>query len=226
MLELLGTPVAASGSHVQIAARAQVGPVRVRLWSKVGPGEGATVFDGVLSLEDGAIGAGDILGTAAYVQRIGTPGPHRVLISVDDPGKASRIDVMLDLGEDATDLTAIEGNPLPGVIGSSGSRLGKADELGLILSAHDLPTSRLAAAIKVVWSAPAEVKPDRTEAIMVFRISVIVQWMRWLSPGLSMERCEQLGEFIAENLRGSIPANLDAHCVEIASEAIRRAESR
>ncbi|MER7694472.1 hypothetical protein [Streptomyces sp. NPDC097610] len=83
-------------SHVQIAARAQMGLVRVRLWNRAGPAAGSVLFDGDLVLDDGAVGVGDILGVSRFVQNVGTPGAHHIRVTVDDPDIASRIDVVID----------------------------------------------------------------------------------------------------------------------------------
>jgi len=225
VLELQGAPAVASDRHVQIAARAQVGLVRVRLWSKVGPVAGTSVFDGVLSLEDGAIAVSDILGTSSYIQKFGTPGEHRISISVDDPGLASRIDVVLDSGVEKVALTAADGYPLPRFMTVDGSALGKSDELGLILSAHDLPLNRLAGAVKLICLASEEDDPARAEALRNFRIRVICEWLRWLSSDLSLEKCNRLGEFISESLHGASMSNLDSLSVNISAEVIERASA-
>lgn len=96
--QLGGAPATASDKHIHVAARAQVGLVRVKLWNRIGPARGTVVFDGDISLADGCIAVGDILNVSTFVQGFGSPGLHRIRVSVDDPGNASRIDVILDPG--------------------------------------------------------------------------------------------------------------------------------
>lgn len=223
VLQLQGAPLVASDRHVQISARAQVGLVRVRLWSKMGQVGGTSLFDGVLLFEDGAIAVGDILGVSSYIQKFGTPGEHRIAISVDDPGLASRIDVVLDSGAERVKLTAVGGYPLPMFTKVDGSVLGKSDELGLILSAHDLPLNRLAAAVKLIRLASEGDEPARVEVLRKFRIRMICEWLRWLSADLALEECTGLGEFISGNLQGVSVGNLDSQAVEISAEVIKRA---
>ncbi|MGW0671536.1 hypothetical protein [Streptomyces sp. NPDC002746] len=221
-LALAGAVSVASSEHVLIAARAQVGPVRGRLWSRVGPREGAIVFDGELALADGAIAISDAVGSSCFSTRTSSIGLHRVQVFVDDPGNASRVDVLLDAAAEMSDLTSIPNRPLPGLRGVGDSGLAMADELGMILAAHDLPTNRLAAAVKLLRSSPVSVENSRREAILAFRIRVVSEWLRWLRPEISLEVCNALGEFIKEQVSGRPEAGSDEIAEEAALEVIRR----
>ncbi|MFE7526350.1 hypothetical protein ACFU7Y_11565 [Kitasatospora sp. NPDC057542] len=219
-LELGGAPQAASGEHVLVAARAQSGLVQVRLWSRLGPCDGAVIFDGNLLLGDGVISVADATGSSCYYTRLGAVGAHRVTVSVDDPGAASRIDVLIDSGGGKRDLTAVPGYPLPQIGGIEGSLLEPADELGLILSAHDLPFNRLAAAIKLIHSTSA-VETDGRRKISPYRLRMIAEWIRWLRPALSIAKSQELADMTADRLRGDSKSDSDAVAIEAAADVFR-----
>jgi hypothetical protein len=224
VLDLRGAPLVAGPSHVQVRARAQVGPVCVRLWIRSGPVEGFRLFAGSLSLgDDGAIAVGDITGMSSYTCALVAPGAHDVRVYVDDPGAASRVDVILDSGDDEVALEAVDGYPLPKFTTAPGSTIAKDDRLGLVLSAHDLPVNRLASAVKLLYLAAEEDDPARREVSQKFRILLVCEWLRWLSPDVSLEKSTKLGERIAELLSGLSTSNLDARALEISSEVVKRA---
>ncbi|MFD3621263.1 hypothetical protein ACFWWT_39875 [Streptomyces sp. NPDC058676] len=224
VLDLGGTPLVAGPSHVQVRARAQVGLVRVRLWIRTGPLEGSCLFAGTLSLgNDGAIAVGDVTGVSRYTCAVVAPGAHDVRVHVDDPGAASRIDVILDSGDEEVTLEAVGGYPLPKFTTVPGSVIGKEDRLGLVLSAHDLPVNRLASAVKLLGLAAEEDDPARREVARRFRIRLVCEWLRWLSPDVSVEKSTKLGEYISERLSSISMSNPDARSLEISSEVVQRA---
>lgn len=220
VLDVRGVPLAWGEKHVQIAARAQVGPVRVRLWNGIGPAEGTCQFTGTLLLEDGVLAVGDILGTSSYTQRVGAPGEHRVRIYIDDPGAASRIDVICDSGDEEVMLEGVPGHLLPKFLTESGSVIGKTDQLALVLSAHDLAVQRLGSAVKILRLAAVEDDPARAEALERFRVRMICEWLRWLSPGITLEKANSFGVYILENLRSVSMSDLDCRSLEISSGII------
>ncbi|WP_328414506.1 hypothetical protein OG470_20340 [Micromonospora sp. NBC_00389] len=217
-LALNGADAAASGAHVLIATRGQAALVRVSLWKGVGPRTGKIVFDDDLILADQAIAVFDVEGLTRFSSTVGIRGRHRVAISVDDPGFASRVDVIVDAGQGAHALTAVAGLGLFEVCGAVGGELEPSDELALILSGHDSPMNRLAAAIKLIGESPAP-RP----AIRSFWIRMVVEWIRWLSPGLSLTDSRMLGAMIEERLQREVLDSIDAVAVELASEILRRA---
>lgn len=218
-----GSPLIATEGHIRIAARAQVGLVRVRVWSEASPIEGVVVFDGSLLLSDGSVCIGDVLGASRYQQRVGDPGNQRLLVSVDDPGKASRINIVVNPGRQEVTLTSSQSNPLPSFLVTEASALEPTDKLGLILSAHDIPLNRLAAAIKLIQLASHEDEPTRREPMREFRIRMISEWLRWISPRLSAEKASSIGSFISKRLQGAPSDDIDSFSIEISSEVLQRA---
>lgn len=222
VLALAGAPLVASRSHVQIAARAQVGLVRVRLWNRAGPAEGSVLFDGDLVLDDGAIGVGDILGVSRFVQNVGDPGVHHIRVAVDDPGIASRVDVVIDSGRDGQALTSVDGYPLPQFVVADNFNLGKSDELGLILSAHDMPHNRLAASFKVIKLASESDPLDRVEILREFRMRMVCEWLRWVAPVASADAVSAMAGYMSERLDGTATVGLDHASAELAADVLAR----
>lgn len=69
---------------------------------------------GALSLvSDGEPSVAEELGMSRFVQHIGSAGVHRIRVAVDDPGAASRVDVVIDSGSEERALTSVDGYPLP-----------------------------------------------------------------------------------------------------------------
>ncbi|MFD9374179.1 hypothetical protein ACFWBH_01345 [Streptomyces sp. NPDC059999] len=218
-----GSPFIVTGECIRIAARAQVGLVRVRVWNEASPIEGVVVFDGSLLLSDGSVYIGDVLGASRYQQRVGDPGDQRLMVSVDDPGKASRINIVVNPGRREVTLTSSQGHPLPSFLVTAASALGSMDELGLILSAHDIPLNRLAAAVKLIHLASREDGPARRVPMMEFRIRMVSEWLRWISPGLSEEKASLISSFISERLHDALSDDIDSASVAISSEVLQRA---
>ncbi|MFD0141304.1 MULTISPECIES: hypothetical protein [unclassified Streptomyces] len=223
VVALHGSNIIATERHLHLAARAQVGLVRVRLWSDASPVEGVVIFDGSLRLDDGMVCVGDVLGVSSFRQGIGVPGNRRVLVSVDDPGNASRIDFVLDPGTCDVALTACRSYPLPLFRVADSSSLDSTDELGLILSAHNIPLNRLAAALKLICLAAEREDFARRPAMMEFRIRMIGEWLRWVSPTLSEAATSSITSFILEKVQGASPADADSFSIDVSSEVMRRA---
>ncbi|WP_426502577.1 hypothetical protein ACPPVO_33695 [Dactylosporangium sp. McL0621] len=133
-------PADADGRHVVVKTRGQAGHTRVSFWSGSMPLLGTLVFDGDLALEDYRIFVGDLERLVRWTQRISRTGPQRVIIRVDDPGYASRVDVGLDITVEAQVM------PLPGtgpvlfdVLTSDRDGIHPANQRGLALGGHDAP---------------------------------------------------------------------------------------
>jgi len=216
-LAIDGAAAVASDAHIMVATRGQAALVRLSLWKEVGPRVGQVVFDNGITLADNAVAVFDVEGLSRFTVDIGVGGHHRVMILVDDPGLASRIDVIFDAGPDTRALTAAHGFPLFDVSLPAGGGLGTSDELALILSGQDSPKSRLAAAIKLIGESPSS-RP----AIRLFWIRMVVEWIRWLSPRQSHAESRALGVIIEEKLPEGVSHVMDSLAVELASEILRR----
>ncbi|GAA2364030.1 hypothetical protein [Dactylosporangium salmoneum] len=183
--------VTATEHHVRIAARPQVGPVRVRLWQGAGPRVGRLVFDGVLKLPDAKFCVEEGGGASRYVIKVSGYGP-RVLVAVDDPGHASRVDVVLEpefVPRSAQVWPAGE-PPFPKLTVSPTAPRHRADAVADALAGHDFPRKRLAAALLVV----AEERRQRnSEQSVAFYVNDIVEWLRWLNDRLTYEMCRDTG---------------------------------
>jgi hypothetical protein len=223
VVALQGSTLIAGERHLHLAARAQVGLVRVRLWSGASPVEGVVIFDGSLRLDDGVVCVGDVLGVSSFRYGFGDPGNRRMLVSVDDPGNASRVDVVLDPGMQEVTLTACRSYPLPPFRVADPSSLDSTDELGLILSAHNIPLNRLAAALKLVLLATGNDDAARRSVMMKFRVRMIGEWLRWISPTLPEVQTSSINSFILERIQGGSPADVDSISIDISSEVMRRA---
>ncbi|MFD8690286.1 hypothetical protein [Streptomyces sp. NPDC059651] len=173
-------------------------------------------------LDDGAISVGDILGVSRYIQTIGAPGAHHIRVTVDDPGIASRIDVVIDSGRDGRALTSVNGYPLPRFVVADNSSLGRSDELGLILSTHDLPLNRLAASLKVIKLASESDESDRVEILREFRMKMVREWLRWISADASADTLPAIDSHISEHLNKVSLENLDRASVELAADTLAR----
>jgi hypothetical protein len=142
-------PAGADERHVAIKTRGQVAHTRVSFWSGSMPMLGELVFDGDLDLQDHTICVSDIERLRRWTQRIGRTGPQRVIVRVDDPGRASRVYVGLDISTDA------EVRPLPAdgrpvlfnILTSEQDGMELLTEGGLALDGHDSPHTRLTTAI-------------------------------------------------------------------------------
>jgi hypothetical protein len=175
-------PVGADGRHVAVRTRGQVAHTRVSIWQGAMPLVGHLVFDGELDLDDYTIFVGDIERLGRWTQRIGRTGVQRVIVRVDDPGNASRVNVGLAVSEEAR----VQELPAPGeaalfeVLASERGGISLPNARGLVLNGHDSPHARLTAAIMLL-SSPDPAKPwlERYET------EGIVEWLRWLGIDLS-----------------------------------------
>ncbi|MFI9616814.1 hypothetical protein ACIHCM_34910 [Streptomyces sp. NPDC052023] len=173
-------------------------------------------------LDDGSIGVGDILGVSRFVQNVGDPGVHHIRVTVDDPGVASRVDVVIDSGRDGQALTSVDGYPLPQFVVAENFDLGKSDELGLILSVHDMPQNRLAAAFKLIKLAAESDPLGRVEILTEFRMRMVCEWLRWLAPAPSADAVSAMAGYMSERLHGTAAADLDQASVELAADVLAR----
>ncbi|MGW7302358.1 hypothetical protein [Streptomyces sp. NPDC054829] len=222
VVALQGRTFVAGEKHLHLAARAQVGLVRVRLWSGASPVEGVVIFDGSLCLDDGMMCVSDVLGVSSFRYGFGIPGSRRMLVSVDNPGNASMIDVVLDPGIREVKLTSCRTHPLPSFRVADSSGLDPTDELGLILSAHNIPVNRLGAALKLVFLAAGKDDAARRPVMMEFRVRMIGEWLRWISPFLTEDETASIVLFILEEIQGGVPGDVDSFFIDISSTVMRR----
>lgn len=214
-------PADADGRHVVVKTRGQTGHTRVSFWSGSMPLHGALVFDGNLALEDYQIFVGDVERLRRWTQRISRTGPQRVIIRVDDPGYASRVDVGLDISAHAQVM------PLPGtgpalfdVLTSDRDGLHPANQRGLALDGHDAPHRRLAAAIRLLSDRSLiETRQNGYEA------GIIAEWFRWLSMDLDRASASALGEQLRRLVIAARTANPADDRTVLPADAARIAET-
>ncbi|MEU7753699.1 hypothetical protein [Micromonospora sp. NPDC049171] len=191
-------PAGADERHVAIRTRGQVARTRVSIWSGTMPLVGHLVFDGELDLDDYTICVGDIERLGRWTQRIGQTGVQRVIVRVDDPGNASRVNVGLSISERARvqTLPSHVGPALFDVLTSEREGMALPDARGLTLDGHDSPYARLSAAIMLL-SRPDPAKPwlERCET------EGIIEWLRWLGVELGRPRAEEIGTDIQRLVR-------------------------
>lgn len=216
------TPVAASAEHVLVAARAQTGLVLVRIWTGVGPMLGDIAFDGNVHLSDGRCVVKSLDELSQYSTLIGEPGPCRATIMVDDPGSASRIDVIFGSSGAEISLTFAEGYPLPVMLGADSGQLDEFDELDLILSSHDRPLNRLAAVVKMIISSQVLLKSVQNRKGDAHCMRMIAQWARWLAPHISLSNSLDLSNWMVEELLSAKQGSVDRTSVNIASDFLHR----
>ncbi|WP_433354484.1 hypothetical protein ACQPYV_28630 [Micromonospora saelicesensis] len=209
-----------SSSHVLLATRGQAGLVRVCLWDGVGPRRGVEVAATRLELSDQHLSIFDIERIGLHSFATGRSGAVPIRVWVDDPGCASRVDILIGEDGDERELTSVAGRPLSSVTVSSGAEMEVADELGLILSGHDSPLGRLAAAIKLISTAPVA-RP----AILDSRIDQVVEWSRWLNPQQSLARSRELGEFVRTEIVGLQKPVQDVEAIDLAERALQKSAS-
>ena len=156
-----GGSAGADDRHVAIRTRSQAAHTRVSIWQNTMPLVGHLVFDGELDLDDYTICVGDIERIGRWTQRIDQTGVQRVIVRVDDPGNASRVNVGLGISEDAgvQVLPMNEGPALFKVLTSERESIAPSNALGLVLDGHDSPHARLSAAIMLLSG------PDPRQAV-------------------------------------------------------------
>ena len=145
-------PVGADARHVAVVTRGQAAATRVSIWEESMPLVGHQVFDGQLDLDDYTLFVGDIERSRRWTQRIGHTGVQRVIVRVDDPGRASRVDVGLGIGADAAvrALPSGGGPVLFEALTSEKDGMSASNARGLVLDGHDSPRDRLAAAVTLL----------------------------------------------------------------------------
>jgi hypothetical protein len=193
-------PASADTHHVAIQTRGQVAQTRVSFWSGAMPLHGELVFDGDLDLNDYTICAGDLERNTRWIRRTRQSGPQRVIVRVDDPGHASRVQVGLDLGADpqVRPLPSAGGPPLFDVLVARGHDMPLPNERGLALDGHDSPHARLTAAIHLL-SGPDPSKPWREG----YESTLLAEWLRWTAIDLDFPAAEALGQQIRNRVRSS-----------------------
>ncbi|GGQ33068.1 hypothetical protein [Streptomyces roseolilacinus] len=99
-LPLEGEAAVGCDTHVVVRVQAQVRLVKVRLFTELldeglGPDPSfTTVFEGPISLADGRLVIGDVMGVTRFVSLIGEGGRWLIRVAVDEPGwNAAAIDI-------------------------------------------------------------------------------------------------------------------------------------
>ncbi|GAA1501798.1 hypothetical protein GCM10009827_012260 [Dactylosporangium maewongense] len=187
-----GAAAVASSTQILLRVRAQIAPVRVAFWSQVGIKAGTLVVDAVLEFPTTFVHVFDTDKTVFYSRRIGGPGRHRVCVFVDDPGAASRVHL------------AIDASPRVGTSGAAAGigsvRLSDGDDAGseleFWLAEYDRPLQRLSRAIACVARRAAV---DR--GLFTYDIRQLVEWVRWLTPSLSLEEAQAMGILLRDGIR-------------------------
>ncbi|MFF8410558.1 hypothetical protein [Streptomyces omiyaensis] len=102
VLELRGEAAVGCDTHVAIRVQAQVRLIKVRLFTDpLGEAPGpepsfATVFEGPISLADGRLVIGDVMGVTRFVSLIGEGGRRQIRVAVDEPGwSAAAVDIFV-----------------------------------------------------------------------------------------------------------------------------------
>ncbi|GAA5008760.1 MULTISPECIES: hypothetical protein [Streptomyces] len=102
VLELRGEAAVGCDTHVAIRVQAQVRLVKIRIFTDPldeapGPDPSfATVFEGPISLADGRLVIGDVMGVTRFVSLIGEGGRRQIRVAVDEPGwSAAAVDIFV-----------------------------------------------------------------------------------------------------------------------------------
>ncbi|MEV5357178.1 hypothetical protein [Streptomyces sp. NPDC052693] len=100
VLEVGGEDAVGCDTHVAIRVQAQIRLIKVRLFIEpldewVGPDPSfTTVFEGPISLTDGRLVIGDVVGVTRFVSLIGEAGRRQIRVAVDEPGwNAAAVDI-------------------------------------------------------------------------------------------------------------------------------------
>lgn len=197
-------PACGDGRHIVVKTRGQTALTRVSVWKGAMPVVGDVVFDGVLNVEDSRVCVADLENLTRWVTRLVSPGPQRVVVCADDPGRASRVQVGFELGDQVVELTAVARHPLPAFVVASDETLSRPTELGLILDGHDAPLARLAAAVKVL-SAPVEDGPWPRP----YYVHLVVEWLRGLTGHVRLAQAEAFGKEMADRMTAARAAGTD-----------------
>lgn len=189
------------GGHLAARTRAQVAPVLIQVWRGPHPALGTVAFDGPAYLPDGSLFVLDVERLTMFSRKCGAPGSHRLTVRVDEVGEASRVDLVLDGGENRMELSRIDAYPLPAVAGVS-APLAPADILNLILSDFDHPKARLVNAMDLViheWVADTS---PRAAVHRSSRVRQIIEWMRWAFPLVGLGELKRVGSVIDREVAG------------------------
>lgn len=189
----------ASHRHLAVPARAQVAPVFVNIWRGPHPAIGFVAFDGSVDLADGALAIFDVDALSRFTRKIGPSGIYRLMIRVDDPSRASRVDLVIDRGNNEASISRLREYSLPSVQGVS-EPLTPAAVLGLILADHDLPVARLANALDLVVGESFCDASSRAPILRSARVRNIIDWLKLLSPYASPEHYRELGISLEEKI--------------------------
>ncbi|MFF2958463.1 hypothetical protein ACFVT1_05980 [Streptomyces sp. NPDC057963] len=188
-------PACSDGKHIVVQTRGQTALTRVSIWNRAMPVMGDDVFDGVLNVEGSRVCVADAENLTRWVTGLVSSGSQRVVLCVDDPGRASRVCVGFGSGDRSLPVTAVAQHPLPLVRVAPEGQLLRPNELGPVLDGHDSPLARLAAAIKVL-ALPVEGRPWPNP----FCIRLMVEWLRGLASGVFVAQAEALGHETAARL--------------------------
>jgi hypothetical protein len=187
-------PAGADGRHVAVRTRGQVALTRVSVWTTTMPVVGEVVFDGELDLNDYTIVVGDLERLTRWTHRIGQTGRQRVVVRVDDPGRASRVHVGLNIGSQLRSVPSTGGPTLFDVQTSRPGDLPGPNERALVRDGHDSPYARLSAAIALL--PPADPTRPWSEP---YEVGLIVEWLRWFGMNLTLANAQLLGDELAEH---------------------------
>ncbi|MFG1808242.1 hypothetical protein [Streptomyces sp. NPDC049040] len=102
VLELGSEAAVGCDTHVVVRVQAQVQLIKVRLFSEpvdegLGPDPSfTTVFEGPMSLADGRLVIGDVMGVTRFVSLIGEAGRRQIRVAVNEPGwAAAAVDIFV-----------------------------------------------------------------------------------------------------------------------------------
>ncbi|MEU6554738.1 hypothetical protein ABZ915_31360 [Streptomyces sp. NPDC046915] len=219
----LSGPMPPGVSHLAVPARAQISTVLVRVWNGAHPNIGSVVFDSSMELPDGALAVFDVDRVSRFVRHVGKSGVQHLTIRVDDPVRASRVDLVVNRGPDKASLNRVPGYDLPEIDGLSGE-LTPADALSLILAGTSLPEARLVTALDLVISEGNADDSPRCMRLKSYRLQRIMEWLKDAYPENRSEFWLDLFAFIqARVVRDSSPVG-EAAAVSIAQSVIHQAE--
>lgn len=188
-----GKPAAWDDGHVLVKSRGSFDLTSVHLWSGAMPATGETIFDGTLYLPDGKLRIFDLMTMNVLTRKLDGLRP-RLLIRVDEPGRAARVDIGIDLGEELFVPRTAPGFPLPPLLSSTEYLERPANEFAELLADRDMPVSRLAAAILLMVE---KVEPERID----YRVSALEEWLRGLSRSLPHREASTLAADVGERVR-------------------------
>ncbi|WP_328977990.1 hypothetical protein [Streptomyces canus] len=225
--EFASTPLSGSipsgFSHVAVPARAQVSSVLVRMWNGAHPSTGVVVFDSSMELSDGGLAVFDVDRLSRFVRTVGKPGAHHLTIRVDDPTRASRVDIIVDRGPGRVSLNRVSDYPLPEIDGVSGE-LTPADMLNMTLSGVSLAKARLVTALDLVISEWEQIPSARRAQVNAFRIQLITEWLKNVYPEVKSESWRDVSAFIGAEIAGEGGRAVGVTAVPLARRVIRMAE--